>query len=172
MNFAEATEAPIIERIGGQDVTFPVLWIEDYLPWIAQIAAERKAKMLKLIPPKADAQEQFRLKRAIELDEPNVDVIAERVWTLAGAAKILDLSLAKGGFTNEADRKQVLQRIPMRRLCPLASEVSGLYERTPKSKPGDGQNNNAEGTDPNARSAEATPSSAAEGDPAATGSPT
>lgn len=167
MDFAEAFEAPVIERIGGRDVTFPVLWNEDYLPWIAQIATERRAKSKPLIPAKGDPIDRFKMDRIVALEEVTVDAISERVWTIPGAMKVLDLSLAKAGVKDEAERKRIVNAVPPRRVCVLASEVSGLFERrvTAAAAP-----QPTEGDDPNARSAESPAPSESSAAPAATGS--
>lgn len=146
MNFAEAFEAPVVEKILGNDVTFPVLWNEDYLPWVAEITKDRRTRSKALIPPLASDIDKFRMSRIAEFDEPSLDAIAEKVWTMAGAIKVLNLSLAKAGIADPLERKKIIKGVPPRRTISLAVEVSALFE---KKEPVAGATDKQETTDPN-----------------------
>jgi len=153
VNFLEAFEAPIVEKIGGVAVSFPVLSIDDYAPWVAEIAAARKQVAKASIPRAIDPQTklptllnptaQWSINQRIENIECGLEDVAEKVWTLAGARRVLTMSLAKAGLSEE-DQKQVLARIKPVRLHALAVEVSGLFEAKPEAekadaKPAEGQ---------------------------------
>ena len=49
--FTEAFETPVTETIRGQLITFPLLEIDDYGDWIAELVKFHKDAATKLIPP-------------------------------------------------------------------------------------------------------------------------
>jgi hypothetical protein len=128
LEFLQAAEAPVVETVRGTPITFPLLDIDDYTPWCAELHNVRKVKSKSLIPKNAEPVDAFRMARMAEFDEPSLDAVAALVWTPMGAKRVLGMSLAKADVP-EADRTQIIRAVPPRRIISLAVEVSGLFER-------------------------------------------
>lgn len=158
MDFAQTFEGPVVEAIGGEDVTFPPLLIDDYLPWIGELTARQRQRAEKMIPARATVREEQEMRLAAQSIEVGLETISALIWTVPGSRKVLGLSLAKSGIP--ADRQAEIQKnVPPRRLHTLAADVSNLFERrkpaaavaAPKAQPeGD--------PDPNSSSPEGSPS--------------
>lgn len=141
MDFVEAFEGPVIEKIGGVDITFPPLLIDDYASWVEEITNEKKAIARKALPtsgidPKTrqpiglDISTRWEIGQKIESMEFSLEAVAEKVWTLAGAKRILTMSLAKSSYSPD-DQKQIIARVKPANLHLLAVKVSGLFEKRP-----------------------------------------
>lgn len=128
MDFAQATQSPIIEPIGDQSVSFTPLTIRDYKPWCAELLTQRRKQSKLLIPKDANDVDKFRMARMAEFDEPSLDAIAALVWTPAGAEKVLSLSLSKNGH-DETTRAAIIGALRPSRVISLAVDVSGLFEK-------------------------------------------
>lgn len=129
MDFQQTFGAPVTESVAGADVQFPVLEIDDYLPWCSEEAKARRAVARQKIPNNVDADQRWRLERAIENIDAGLAEIAEKVWTVPGAKRILDMSLQKSGMKDKAERDALIKKVRPVRLHSLAIDVSALYER-------------------------------------------
>ena len=125
--FSAAFEAPIVENIGGQQVEFPVLEIDDYLPWSAKLKAKRRADGQKKIPANATQFDRWQAEQYMDKNEPWLDDIALLVKSIIGAKEVLHLSLAKAGRTDEAERSAIIKAIRPHRVVRLAEDVSRLF---------------------------------------------
>lgn len=181
MNFAEAFEAPIVEKVRGVDISFPVLEIDDYATWISELTAAKRDVGRKTIPKavdpvtklptQIDSVTKWTIDQRIENIEASLEDVAAKIWTVEGAKRILDISLQKlpefapikddkaGNATRQDARQQIIKRVRPQRINALAAEVSALFEaRPPEEKAGQ--------TPPNSLTPEASQA------PGATGSTT
>lgn len=139
MDFAQTFEGPVVEAIGGEDVTFPPLLIDDYLPWIGELTARQRQRAEKMIPARATPREEQEMRLAAQSIEIGLETISALIWTVPGSRKVLGISLAKAGIP--ADRQaEIHKNVPPRRLHTLAADVSNLFERrkpaaAPKAQP-------------------------------------
>jgi hypothetical protein len=124
-NIAKAFDAPVVEEIDGNPVSFARPSIDDIAKWAQEIHAARRATAQKLIPKDATAGERYQILSVIEHDVPGPDAVSNQIYSIPGAKKLFRLSLAKSGVdAAEADR--VIARIPPMRFVRLALEISGL----------------------------------------------
>jgi hypothetical protein len=130
MDLLQTFEGPVIESVRGEEVKFPRLEIDDYLPWIAELTAQHKLVARAKIPASADQSFRWGAERKIHFLEVGFDVIADEVWKVPGAKRVLTMSLIKGGATKD-QAEQIIQKVRPFRLHDLAVEVSSLFERKP-----------------------------------------
>lgn len=135
MDFVEAFDGPTIENIGGVDISFPPLLIDDYTKWTEELRIAEQANARKFIPKTLDPTARIIAEQRIgKIQAPGLDVIAELIWTIPGAIRVLSMSLGKSGVTVES-QKQIIERLRPQRLHALAAEVSRLFERRPTAAP-------------------------------------
>ena len=125
--FSAAFEAPVIENIGGHQIEFPVLEIDDYLPWTAELKAKRKADGVKKIPATATVFDRWQAENYLDKNEPWLDDIALLTKAVPGAKKVLDMSLVKSGRTDAVERAAIIRAVRPSRLIRLAEDVSRLF---------------------------------------------
>lgn len=150
MEMNEALEVPVVETIGGKSVTFPLVEIEDYLPMIAEVTAQRRRKARALIPPDTSPQDKFQMLQVADGIEIGLQEIGNVVFTVPGAIKILRLSLAKASMTKD-EQDAVIKAIRPKRLHSLAMEVSGIFARRVEPAPPP-KTKSVENADPNSPS--------------------
>lgn len=158
-NFADAFDAPFVEMIRGEQVTFPRLTIRDYKPWASELHGIRKKRGKDLIPAGTPVEQRVQLLRQIEHDVPGLGEISSLVYSIDGAIKVLEMSLAKAGKSKD-EAATIIDRIAPAQLTTLAQKVSGLFtfkDPTPEEKKRQG----AEDADPNDDDGDATGTSTA-----------
>lgn len=169
MEMSEALQLPVSERIGGEDVTFPLLELDDYGPIIARLRTQRKARGERCIPKRSTAMEEFRMRQVIEFDDPSMEQVALTVYARDGALDVLRASLAKAG-RDKGGADSLLRKLRPGRLIPLAIDVSALFERRPPPEQQQEQQAGGEGDDPNAGAGDGSPApDSSATTPAATG---
>lgn len=151
--FHAALDAPVVEIVAGQEITLPVLTVDDLLLWAAQLKAQRKAADAKRLAPNSDPFTRFRAEKYSDENEPAIDELASLSRSPAGAKKVLLLSLAKA---KHPDPEAVVRAVPPWRLASLAADVSRLFP------PAYGY---AETPDPNPRAGEGAGASTGPGSP-------
>ena len=123
--FAIATDSPVGEHVAGQYIEFPVLLVDDLLPWCAELKAQWKRVGEARLDAKMPAYDLWRARKYLDETEPSLDDLAARVRTPAGAKRVLLLSLAKAGKPEEEAAAVVAAVLPYR-LADLAVDVSRL----------------------------------------------
>lgn len=124
--FEIATEAPVTEYVSAQPVTFPVLMVDDLLPWCSEVKAEwKRGGEARLRSQKMGDYEAWRARHYLDNLEVTLDDLVARVRTPAGGKRVLLLSLAKAGRP-EAEAKAIADAVPPYRLANLAEAVSRL----------------------------------------------
>lgn len=123
--FEIATDAPVAEYVAGQLVTFPVLLVDDLLPWCAELKAQWRRQGEARLDPKMDPFALWRARKHLDDIEATLDNLQERARTPAGAKRILLLSLKKAGRTDD-EAKAIAAAVLPYRLADLATAVSRL----------------------------------------------
>lgn len=149
-NFDEAFDVPVIEKIAGEDVAFPRLWIDDYTPWIAELrAASRKQSRALLVEAGiTDPNQKYDALRISDSGMPGLFHISQRVDTPDGSKRVLQMSLALNAGVNLSNKEAFeafkpstiakLRKLSPYRITELARDVSGLFkpiEKGGKSNP-------------------------------------
>lgn len=124
--FQAAFQAPVVRRVGGSDVQFPLLVIDDYLPWCAELKAARTAEGVRDIPPKTPAFDRWRIEQYLKKTEPWLDDIIQLVRAPAGAVRVLEISLQKAGRPKD-EAAAVARAVRPSDIVGLAEEVSQLF---------------------------------------------
>ena len=138
MDFSElpdAFDAPV--KVTFKDKTtqdFPRLVTEDYVKSGAEIAGHRKAMSMKLIPANASAMDRFNIMRSLTEDETTLDVIRRKLYTLSGAERVLNASLVRAGVADAAERRRLIDKIPVGYRVSIAIDVSALFEKVAEDK--------------------------------------
>lgn len=144
MDFLESFDAPVVETIGGVSVSFPILLIEDYLPWLGELKAQYQAESRRRafavdpvtkLPPVLDVGQRQAIEDRIARIDVGLDAVAALVWTIPGSRKILEISMTKATMSKD-DQAQIQKRIRPQRLHSLASDVSALFDAKPKVNSG------------------------------------
>lgn len=149
----DAFELPVVEPIRGVKVTFPLLEIDDYLPWITELHAEQKKFDAQMIATNKDPVQRAIMKRRSEQNVPGFDQVFNKVFQVDSAKRVLSMSLTKDGRTEE-EIKLILRKIRPSRLTGLALEVSALDAPKPPVEPDNKDKDEDEETDPNVGQAE------------------
>jgi hypothetical protein len=129
--FHAATDAPVIEYVGDREIILPVLDIDDLTLWAAELKAQRRKADAKRIAALPDAFSRFRAEKYADENEPAIDELASLSRSPAGGKKVLDLSLAKAGVKDAAERAAIVKAIPPWRFEMLARDVSRLFPPLP-----------------------------------------
>jgi hypothetical protein len=133
--FGEASDAPIVETVGGQQVEFRLLTLDD-LAAIARRAGAREAdRALAELPLTAPAEQRDNVRRYYADREPDVRGLSALTQTLDGLQDFLRRSLCppggKGGKAATAKADATVQRLIRERglmgAANLAARVSGLF---------------------------------------------
>ena len=101
MSFADTFEVPVVEKIGGESVTFPLLQIDDYIAWTTELHAERKRIDAKGIALIKDPVQKIQIMRRSEADVPDVWTIGNLIRQAPSAMRVLEMSLKKAGKSKE-----------------------------------------------------------------------
>lgn len=131
-NLAEAFDAPVIETIGGEPVTFQRPTMEDFTTWANQLHAARKVSGTKLIYQHVkDSVERVNALMQLENVKPGLGDVANDTFNIAGTMKMLTLSLSKSN-SDPAAVQAIISKIPPHSRTEIAQRVSGLFK--PKDK--------------------------------------
>lgn len=109
----------------GEKIHVPRLKIRDYLPWLAELQAERKTHSVKLIPGGLPAIERFKLLRNIEFDQPSPDDIVPLLYTAPGQIRVIETAIVKAKDKTMADK--IIDDLTAAQSKRLAFEISGLF---------------------------------------------
>ncbi len=131
MNFSEATDAPVVTVIDGQDVEFPVWTIAD----LSALAARLDAQRLKKAQQHAarlgvSVVDQVAILQHAEFSATTPADIYRYFCTLSGASECLLQSLKKTPLAEQADN--VIGRLTAREMTDLAAMVGRLV-RAPRA---------------------------------------
>lgn len=134
LNAPDAFDAPLVEVVGGESVTFPLLTFDDLLRLCRELHGERKLKAINALAL-TDVAGRRQVSAWYDDNEPDVEELARYVITLPGARHFLRASLAKSGRT---DADAVIVRLAASRgwrgVASLACRVSALFEPLPPAK--------------------------------------
>lgn len=136
-NYLEAMAAPLSYTIPGVgDVSFPVCNSEDFAPWVSDIHKAKKAFAEKKIQQlTSNVQDQLEALWRVEHDVPGLGEVSKEIYTVAGARKVLVLSLTRHIPLADRDERArarteaaaKVRKIPDRDVVELGQRASGLF---------------------------------------------
>ena len=131
-SFIGSLDAPLIETVNGQEVSFPLL-TEDDLATVGRAMQNEKAQQAMKGLPITAAQERQNIQAYYAENEPNLDDIAKAVWTIPGCKAVIRASVARqqGVAYHLADAGPVIKQLHRERgwrgVCLLAKELTTLW---------------------------------------------
>lgn len=133
----DSFDAPIIQRIGGDEISFPILDIDELMAAGRAAQSRAMAAALAKLSIAASNDERENVRRYYQDREATVDDLTASCWTLTGSIDYLVRSLIKGSKP-AADAKSIVHRLGRekgwRAVAFLAKDVCGLFERKPTEK--------------------------------------
>jgi hypothetical protein len=133
-SFLDVVDAPVTRQIGVDASGVPVMqsfpkWsMEDFGPWISELAEEIKKSMIAKLPSTMPAMDRAEIIWRLENQPPDpAQHLYARIITPKGGTRVLDASLERSGVADPDSRKKILKMIPAWEFQKLALEVSSLY---------------------------------------------
>ncbi len=103
MSFLETLDGPHTRIVNGKSYAFPQLTTRDYLPWLTQLAAERRKAFLDLLPAgRAQTPTQIQERQKIALYDVTPDNLVPLIGTGDGTIRVLEMVARKNGMEEEA----------------------------------------------------------------------
>lgn len=136
MNFSAAFQAPIVETIDDQEVSFPLLKSKELAPLAEMIRAKRKKDAEANAAHEKVKLGGTQLYRALqEIDEADISVpeLSRFISTVPGAEKALETSLLKSGATSE-QISAIIDALDPIEITSVALRVTRII-KLPKKKP-------------------------------------
>lgn len=128
-SYADTFEQPVVVKIGGKDITLPVLSQRTLLPWIEE-ATEKWREAAKKNAPPANAKENARSRWNTWVDTTEITPpdLSPKVLQVNGTIRVLQLSLTKAGVSIE-DADVYIDSRPAMENTMHACRLSGLYAK-------------------------------------------
>lgn len=141
-SFLSGLDVPLIETVGGQEMSFPLLTEDDLATVGRAMQSEKAQQAMRGLPITAGAERQ-NIQAYYAENEPSLDDIAKAVWTIPGCKAVIRASVARqhGVAYHLADAGPVIKQLHRERgwrgVCLLAKELTTLWppeQRDPQGR--------------------------------------
>jgi hypothetical protein len=123
VKFSTAFQGPIVVQIGEETLSIPVLTMDFFIQWGAQIDAEARDAYLATVPEK----DRNRTAALFRVQSTDLNELIQRTYAPAGALHVVTAALAAAGKSAEA-AAALARRLRPDDLLTLALVVTGIRD--------------------------------------------